>query len=177
MELTLARLGDGDLSCTAAELVGLLWEFTIEAWDSGIIEAAVHVLDLPDGRYTAVVHVYNAEVTGPAGEERGGAAPQARALARQLREPHPGDVTSRDVRVVDLPGGPAVRVAYRNDEVGALPPADATMVLEVLQHWFPDAGQPAALVVEGRKATLTEADRLAFEVDRIAASVCRYPPG
>lgn len=177
LEVVRARLADDDpmLSATPEELLPLLWGFTLDAWEFGAVEAAVQVLDLPDCRYTASVRVYR-EALGTAGE-RGRAAAQAKALARQLREPHPGDVTSRAVEIVRLPGGSAVRVSYRaDDEAGAQQPGTLSTVIEVLQHWFPLDGDPDALVVEGRTAFLADAQGMMDDLDRIARSVRLYRP-
>jgi len=174
-----SRLNQGDprLSATPEELLPLLWAFTLDAWEFGATRAAVQVIDLPDCRYGACVRVYNEELTGAAAERPGKAAKQAKILARQLREPHAGDVSSRVVQVVDLPGGVAVRVSYRaDDEGGAQAPGSASVVLEVLEHWFPVPGQPRALVVEGRTSFLADAGGMVADLDRIAASVRLLPP-
>lgn len=172
-----ARLADEDdpgLSSTAEELLPLLWELTVDAYEGGAVEAAVHVLDLPDACHTSIVRVHHEELEGPPGHS---SAVQAATLARRLREPQPGDVTSRAVEVVDLPGGPSVRVAFRaDDKEGAQAPGTLSLVLEVLQHWFPIAGQPAALVIDGRTAFLTEAEGMVEDLDRIAASVRLHQP-
>lgn len=180
-EVARARLADDDpgTAATVGELVHLLWDFTIEAWEVGAVEAAVQVIDLPDCRYTASVWVHHANLEGRAADHPGPPAGRAEVVARQLREPHPGDVTSRVVEVVELPAGPAVRASFRaDDEGGAQAPGTASIVLEVLQHWFPIDGHPAALVVEGRTAFLaqTVAGGFAEDLDRIAVSVGIYRP-
>lgn len=174
-----ARLADDDPRLTAApdELLPLLWSFAREAWQFGAVKAAVQVLDLSDTRYTAGVRVYHEDLTGAAAKRPGRPAAQAKVLARQLREPRPGDVSSREVEVVALPGGPAVRVSYRaDDEGGAQAPSSLSVVLEVLEHWFPIDGEPTALVVEGRTSNLAHAGGMVQDLDRIAGSVRLYRP-
>lgn len=169
-----ARLADEDprLIATPEELLPLLWEFTLEAGAAGAIQAAVQVLDLPDGRYTAVARVFLKELAGRAAEAPG----HVETLAAQLREPRHGDVTSRTAEVVTMAGRPAVRVSYRaDDEGGAQAPGTVSVVLEVLEHWFPVDGLPWALVVEGRTSCLADADSMVDDLDRIAASVRLYP--
>lgn len=180
-EVIRVRLTDDDpgLSATPEELWQILWDFTIAAMDFGALEGAVQLIDLPDGRYTATVWVYRGKLTSQAADHPGPPAARAEVLARQLREPHLGDVTSRVVEVVELPPGTAVRASYRaDDEGGAQAPGTASMVLEVLQHWFPIDGQPAALVVESRTASLAQivAGGFAEDHDRIAAAIAIYRP-
>lgn len=174
-----ARLADDDPRLVASpdELLRILWDFTLEAWEFGAAQAAVQVIDDPDGRFTATARVYLEDLTGKAAKRPGRPAGQAKILARQLVEPRPGDVTSRTVQVVDLPGGPAVRVSYRaDDEGGAQAPGALSVVLEVLEHWFPIDGCPKALVVEGRTPNLADGAGMVADLDRIAASVRLYRP-
>lgn len=79
------------------------------------------------------------------------------------------DVRLRDVTVVDLPAGSAVRVrALRRsgaDDDGS------DLLIDVVEHWIPVPGTADVLVLKGSTPCLDVGDELAAAFDEIAGSL------
>jgi hypothetical protein len=91
-------------------------------------------------------------------------------LCGDLGRRRDGDITDRQVSVVDLPAGPAVRLRVVGDLVGGT--GEATAV-DSVQHWIPvphEAGHDVLILAAGTP-TLAAADPFAAAVDRIAGSL------
>lgn len=173
-----ARLAGDDpqLEGPAETLVPTLRAFHHEAWDFGAMATGVLVVDIPGTRYVASVRTWLEDDGLGAAAVTAKLSKRVKALAGALAERRPGDLTSREVRVVDLPAGPAVRVSYQADDAGGqTSPSEMALALEVLEHWFllPDLAR--AFVLQGRTANVTHRDELAADVDRIAQSVRLEP--
>ena len=173
-----ARLAqqDPELSGTPQDLVPLLRSFHREAWTFGAVATGVLVLDVPGTRYVASVRTWLEDEGLERVDVRAKPRPRTKRLAEVLAEPRPGDLTSRQVQVVDLPAGPAVRVGYRADDAeGQVEGAEPTVVLEVLEHWFllPDLAK--AFVLQGRTPNLVHREDLEADLDLIAGSVRLEP--
>lgn len=89
-------------------------------------------------------------------------------LARSLAEPHGQDITGREVTVVDLPGGPAVRV-HAISEGGA--PGGQSPVIEGVDHFFPVPGAPDILLLTCTTPAVAVGDLLLPTFDTMAATV------
>ena len=96
-------------------------------------------------------------------KESGTANP--RTLAIEVGSPQVGDVGLRDVGIVELPAGAAVRVRYL---VETGPDAEGSAgVWDVLQDWLPIAGGSEVVVVDLRTPSLPYADTLIEEFEAI----------
>jgi hypothetical protein len=91
------------------------------------------------------------------------------ALAEDLTTPHPLDMNGRDVEVVDLPVGPAVRVHAISETA---PDAEGrTMVIEGVDHFIPVPSGTDMLLLTGSTPSVAIGDELLPVFDDIAASV------
>lgn len=93
------------------------------------------------------------------------------AIVQMLSTSHDTDVGPRQVDIVDLPIGPAVRLRYLReaDEEGA-----PHVVFDVTQFWIPLLArktQPITLLVNAVTPTLHAGDRVAEAARRTAESV------
>ena len=76
------------------------------------------------------------------------------------------DVRERDVRLVDLPAGSAVRVRAVRRSGGD--DGDAELLVEVVEHWVPIPDTSDVLVLRGSTPCLDVAEELAEVFDQIA---------
>lgn len=173
-----ARLAqdDPELFSTPEDLVPLLRTFHRESWDFGAMSTGVLVLDVPGTRYVVSVRTWLEDEGVERIDIRAERGVRTKRLADLLAEPRPGDLSSREVKVVERPAGPAVRVGYQADDAEGQPGgSEPAVALEVLEHWFllPDVAK--AFVIQGRTPNLAHRDDLAADLDRITASVRLEP--
>lgn len=91
------------------------------------------------------------------------------ALKSILSQREASDASKRDVRVVQLGAGKAVRLRMLTetdrDEHGD------TLALDVIEHWLPVPGHPDSIIVSASTPNLALADDLAESFDWIAQNV------
>ena len=98
-------------------------------------------------------------------------------LATLLAAPRPEDLRQREVDVVELPVGPAVRVHAIADQPGEGEGA-GSVVVEGLDHFIPVPGGNDVLLVSCTTPMVALGDALLPTFDAIAASVTIAPaPG
>jgi hypothetical protein len=90
-------------------------------------------------------------------------------LAESLRRPHPRDLNGRDVMVVDLPGGPAVRV-HAISEGGSASGAPSPVV-EGVDYFIPVPGSDDLFLLSCTTPAVAIGDLLQPVFDEMAASV------
>jgi hypothetical protein len=90
-------------------------------------------------------------------------------VERELSTPDPDDVKDREVSVVDLPAGKAVRLRVLTKTPSE--DGEAGLVVEVVQYWLPvpDAGH--SLIVSCTTPCLVYGDELTAVFDSIAGSL------
>lgn len=94
-------------------------------------------------------------------------------LARSLEAEHPRDITGREVTVVELPAGPAVRVhaiSEGGDAVGGPLP-----VVEGVDHFIPVPGTPDMLLLVASTPAVAIGDLALPVFDAIADTVSFLP--
>jgi hypothetical protein len=99
----------------------------------------------------------------------GDAPPDVAELADDLRVPHERDLNGREVDVVDLPAGPAVRVHAISE--GAPDVDGRTTVVEAVDHFIPVPGRSDMLLLAGSTPSVAIGDVLLPVFDEIAATV------
>jgi hypothetical protein len=95
------------------------------------------------------------------------------ALARSLEDSHPRDITGREVTIVELPAGPAVRVhaiSEGGDAAGGPLP-----VVEGVDHFIPVPGTPDMLLLVASTPAVAIGDLALPVFDAIAATVGFLP--
>jgi hypothetical protein len=97
-------------------------------------------------------------------------------LADELAVPQPEDFNGRDVRMVELPVGPAVRLHTMT--TGAADPTDGdgggdgrSLFVEAVDHFVPVAGTADVALISCSTPSVAVGDQALALFDRIAASV------
>jgi hypothetical protein len=84
------------------------------------------------------------------------------------------DLVPREVSVVELPAGQAVRLRRLTCTDGA-GPGEAELVVDTVQHWVPVPGRSIVVVLVGSTPCLDVADELAATFDVIADTLTFQP--
>jgi hypothetical protein len=151
------------LSARRDELLDYVSAFVHTAAAAIAVGAALSVDCAEDGRpvegFVLALAVDGSDETTPAALD---------ALAETLRAEQPGDVTGRDVTVVRLPAGRAVRLhgIFETD-----PDAEASTLVEDVQHWIPVPHTGMQLVLTGSTPQLAFAEHAIPVFDAIASTV------
>ncbi len=95
-------------------------------------------------------------------------------LAANLRKGREGDITPREVEIVDLPAGRAIRVRLIGDLVD---PRGRETAVDSVQYWVPVVHEHGhdVLLLSGGTPTLAAAEQFATTFDEIARSL-RFAP-
>jgi len=143
-----------------------LWD---DAADEQAIAAGALAEPAPDGIVLATLVAMAAERTHPRDEDR-----EIAAVLELLRTDSPFDVRPREVAVVDLPAGRAVRLkrVARTDTAGS---GESEGVVGMVPRWVPLRDEEALLVLAGSTPCLVAADELETVFDSVARSVTIEP--
>ncbi len=138
-----------------------------EADAKGALIGAVS-LDLLDG-VEVINHLVLYEAEGPS--QAGDGRPQRSIvdLVAALERPTETDVGGRDVDIVELPAGRAVRLRWMT-ETDSDPEGNAA-ILDGVQYWLAVPGTEVVLVLSGSTPTMVAGDDLVEAVDVIAQSL------
>ncbi len=149
-----------DLGPAAAWMNDVAGTVIIDAVDRGALAAAVG-FETVAGEIAPLAVV----VQGLAGDQ----PPDVDSLADALRVARPEDINGRDVSVVDLPGGPAVRVHAISE--GAPGDEGEIVVVEGVDHFIPVPGGTDLLLLSGTTPAVGVGDALLPLFDDIATTV------
>ena len=143
------------------DLVEILLGFWLEADQKSAIIAATVWQIVDDTIVVGNLAVFDGERQSPDSVES-----ELAALERNLSRPEEHDVGDRDVRLVTLPAGKAVRLRWLTETE---PDDDgSTLVLDGVSYWVPVPGHPATVALNGSTPCLPFADELAAAFDSIA---------
>lgn len=95
-------------------------------------------------------------------------ATEIRSLEARLKVAREGDISERDVSVVDLPAGEAVRMRTL---VETDPGERRSLVVDVVEYWVPVPGHPDGLLLSFTTPVLGLADILADIADDVAQTL------
>ncbi len=147
----------------------IMLQVLLGVWDDAIDQSAVAAGGLvepaPDAALVATYVVAAAERMHPEDAEA-----EIAAVLGLLEPASPFDIRPRTLDVVELPAGRAVRLARLARTDGA-DQGESEVVVDMVQHWLPVAGQPTLLVLAGSTPCLHAADVLEAAFDSIARSV------
>lgn len=97
---------------------------------------------------------------------------EIRSLQSALAVAREGDVGDREVSVVGLPAGPAVRVRVRAEDE---PSRRRSLLIDGVSYWVPVPGEPDMLLLSFSTPVLVLADALAEIADEVAQTL-RFTP-
>ena len=94
-------------------------------------------------------------------------------IQRMLEQTEQGDLGPREVEIVELPAGPAVRIRLLSQTD---PDVDgSTIALDVVQYWLPVPDQADIVLLAGFTPNLVSADEIIGVFDEIAATLELQP--
>jgi hypothetical protein len=146
--------------------------FAADARGRGALAAALAIDSLEGSPLSAYVFVLDGPRGHPAGDGDADAEADAEidTLAEGLRLPRPGDAGGREVDLVDLPAGRAVRARFLAETEPA-PETNRVLLMDCVQHWIPVPGEPAVMVLSCSTPHIAVGDALAEVFDGIAQTV------
>lgn len=162
VEQAAARIG---ASGSAGALLDMASQVAADADERGALAAAVGFELVGDDVAVTSMMALRLEGDRPADPEH---------LAALLAAPRPEDLRPREVEVVTLPVGPAVRVHAIADQSGEAEGAPS-VVVEGLDHFIPVPGGTDVLLVSCTTPMVALGDALLPTFDAIAASVTIAP--
>jgi hypothetical protein len=153
------------------DLVEILSALGTEADEKGALFASAFWEPGEYGPIIANLMVFRGRRTAPQSIEA-----EIGAALDSLARPDRSDHGPRDVSVVYLPIGPAVRLRFLASAPAGLKASEPALVLDATQVWVPLPADPPMVVVSGTTPCLVAGDGVASAVDSVAASLRSSEP-
>lgn len=145
--------------------------YLVRAWDDartqGAWDAWAMVYDADGLPAQAILWVHGGEREHPDDADA-----EVRSLQSNLAVAREGDVGERNVSLVALPAGPAVRVRVRAEDE---PGRRRSLLIDGVSYWVPVPGEPDMLLLTLSTPVLVLADVLAEIADEVAKTL-RFTP-
>jgi len=147
-----------ELAPWRADMLDRFRVFGNDADSKGAIIAAMLWQPAAEDLIAADLRIHEAERSAPASVDE-----ELEMLRETFAKPEDGDLAERDVQVVELRAGRAVRLRVLSESA----PGDEgeTIALDVVQHWVPVPRYPDMIVLSTTTPNLVRADEIFEAVD------------